>query len=306
MGRRAALVLSEELYRAVVETCPDGIVVADLDGTIIAANTAAAQLHGFERGDELVGANLFQAVSLDDRDQMEKTIGDVLKLGQVRHVEHRLLRCDGTFPADVNISAVRDENGMPLVVVAVVRDMTEQRRLEEDLRHQALHDSLTGLANRVLLYDRLEHALGVASRAGVPVALLLLDLDGFKVVNDRFGHDFGDALLEEVAGRLRSVARESDTVARLGGDEFAIVVPEDVNGALQVAGRVREALVPLVTINQTVVSIGVSIGIARFPEDGQDRATLFRLADTAMYAAKRDRTGCTVYSPDLGSMLGRF
>lgn len=306
MQGNAGLAQSEGLYRAIVETCPDGILVADLKGTIVTANTAAAELHGYERGDELIGVNLFDLVSPDDRLHMEQTLVEVLERGQVRHVEHHLLRRDAPFPADVNLSAVPSEDSSPLFVVAVIHDLTECRRQEEYLRYQALHDSLTGLPNRVLLYDRLEHALDIGKRCRTPVSLLVLDLDGFKEVNDRYGHDFGDAVLEQVAARFQGTLRGSDSLARVGGDEFAVVVADDVGQALHVADRLHHILVESVIIDHRVVKVGASIGIARYPVDGQDRATLFRRADTAMYAAKRSQCGSMVYTPDLGSVLEQF
>ncbi len=303
MERKQALIQSEELYRAVVEICPDGIVVMDLDGTILAANRAAAQLHGYEHGEELIGVNLLDAVSPADRNNMKRTITNVLALGEVRHVEHRLLRRDVSFPADVNLSVMRDSDGRPLMVVAVVRDMTEHRQLEADLRYQALHDSLTDLPNRALLYDLVEQTLEAARPSGSEVCLLLLDLDGFKEVNDRYGHDFGDGLLEQVARRLQGIRQEAETVARLGGDEFAILVDADTATALQLAERVRDVLEPPVYLGHIAVQIGASIGIARYPVDGQDRRALLRCADMALYAAKRDRRNYMVYAPELGRVL---
>ncbi|GGS62183.1 hypothetical protein GCM10010156_21240 [Planobispora rosea] len=174
-----------------------------------------------------------------------------------------------------------------------------QRRIEREAagsRHQALHDALTGLPNRVMLGQRLDEALASAQRTGKSVGLLLIDLDGFKQVNDTLGHHCGDLLLQQVADRLMSVVRTSDTVARLGGDEFAILLPDSVlSGAHDVAARVLAVLGQPVELGDRQARIGGSIGIAVYPGDGGDRQELSRYADAAMYHAKRQRLGMAAY-----------
>ncbi len=194
----------------------------------------------------------------------------------------------------------RDARGVPDAILEIGTDVTARKRAEEELARRALHDALTGLPNRALLLDRLGQALRAAARAGggTAVALLLLDLDRFKEVNDTLGHPAGDALLAEVAARLRAAVRGSDTVGRLGGDEFAVLLPgDDAAGAARVAATVAAALAaPLVVEGQALV-VGGSIGIAACPAHGADVATLLRHADIAMYTAKRTRTGVAVYDP---------
>ena len=168
------------------------------------------------------------------------------------------------------------------------------------LRHQALHDDLTDLPNRALLYDRIEDALAAAERSGEPAALLLIDLDRFKEVNDTLGHDSGDRLLEEVAVRLREVVRRGDTLARLGGDEFAVLlraVPHR-GVAAELAARLQDALARPFTLNGVVAVLDASIGIAHCPEHGTDVHTLVQRADVAMYDAKRSRTSIETYSAE--------
>ncbi len=166
------------------------------------------------------------------------------------------------------------------------------------LQHQVLHDALTGLPNRTLLHDRLAHALRLLGRDATPLALLLLDLDRFKEVNDTFGHQAGDALLRQVAARIRDAVRSSDTVARLGGDEFALLLPgADRDGAVQAAQTLRAALVAPVTVEGQTVHVGASVGIALAPAQGQEAAVLLRHADVAMYVAKRAGSGYAVYDP---------
>jgi len=166
------------------------------------------------------------------------------------------------------------------------------------LQHQALHDALTGLPNRALLHDRLAHTLHLVERGASSLALLLLDLDRFKVINDTLGHQAGDALLRQVAARMRDAVRSSDTVARLGGDEFALLLPgADRDGAVQAAQTLRAALVAPVTVEGQTVHVGASIGIAVTPAHGQEVAVLLRHADVAMYVAKRAGSGYAVYDP---------
>ncbi len=186
----------------------------------------------------------------------------------------------------------------PDLIMQHVEDVTEQRRAEEHLRRQAQHDSLTDLPNRALLHERIGAALGDAPAAPRPLALLLLDLDHFKAINDAFGHHCGDALLRVAADRLRGVVRAGDTVARLGGDEFAVVLPGvGAPGAARVADAIRAALDVPLDIEGHALLVRASIGIALAPTHGTDGTTLLRQADMAMYAAKRGRLGQALYEP---------
>jgi diguanylate cyclase (GGDEF)-like protein len=172
------------------------------------------------------------------------------------------------------------------------------------LQHQALHDALTDLPNRRLLADRLSHALAVAKREVHKVALLYVDLDGFKLVNDSLGHTIGDALLQQVSSRFRRRVRESDTLARLGGDEFAVVLShlEDKQGATVVAEKLLETLASPFLIDDHKITIGASVGISLFPDDSTDAMGLLQQADSAMYDAKRNgKNGLRYYTPELGS-----
>jgi len=171
---------------------------------------------------------------------------------------------------------------------AHIGQFIERKEAEEALRRQALHDVLTGLPNRALLHDRLAQALHAAGRDNTGLALLLIDLDGFKMINDTLGHHQGDLLLREVGARLRAVLRERDTVARLGGDEFAALLPgDDGGGATLTAHKILAALATPVVAEGCRLVVGASIGVALYPTHGTDAATLLRCADAAMYAAKR-------------------
>jgi diguanylate cyclase (GGDEF)-like protein len=168
----------------------------------------------------------------------------------------------------------------------------------EEIEHQALHDSLTGLPNRVLFQDRIEVALANARRTGGRAAVLLLDLDGFKEINDALGHASGDELLRELALRLRRTLRDTDTIARLGGDEFGVVMPAgDVEGVRETAMRIHDAVDEPFEIGGLALAVKASIGGVLFPDDATDSDTLVRFADVAMYAAKRNRTRIELYCP---------
>jgi diguanylate cyclase (GGDEF)-like protein len=184
----------------------------------------------------------------------------------------------------------------------------KQRRVAQRLAHLAYHDPLTDLPNRALLHDRLAQALRVAHRDGTPVALLVVDLDGFKAINDTYGHRAGDRVLQHMATRIRAVLRDPDTVARLGGDEFAVVLPAaDVDGARQAARKVQREIQQPMPIEHRLVTVQGSIGIACFPEHGRSADALLRKADIAMYLAKGDGAGVAVYAPkarDAGRQRG--
>lgn len=186
-------------------------------------------------------------------------------------------------------------------VLVVAQDVTQRKVLERQLEHQALHDALTGLPNRALVVDRLDRALAAAGRRGTQVAVLFLDLDRFKVINDGLGHEVGDRLLIEVARRLRACIRAEDTLARFGGDEFVVLIEEvaDVSIAEAAAARLVDAVKPQIVLDGQEVSIGVSIGLA-LGRAGAHSGDLLREADVAMYHAKRERLGHAVFRPELG------
>jgi diguanylate cyclase (GGDEF)-like protein len=185
----------------------------------------------------------------------------------------------------------------PDLVMVHTEDITERKRAELALAHQALHDALTGLPNRVLLGDRLQQAILTSEREERELALLVMDLDRFKEVNDTLGHHAGDRLLQEIARRLRAALRASDTVARLGGDEFAVVLPGS-SDAPDAAVKLIAALEAPVDLEGHTLALGASIGIALYPQHGQTVESLLRSADVAMYTAKRARSGVAIYAPD--------
>ncbi len=181
------------------------------------------------------------------------------------------------------------------------REIAERRLAEEQLRRQALHDALTGLPNRLLLYDRLEQEILKCSRTAKPLGLLFMDLNGFKEINDTFGHQCGDEMLRQVGSRLSSRLRTTDTVARLGGDEFAVLLPDldDLDKAVEVAHSLLASLVEPLVVEGQQLTVGAAIGIVLCPQHGADPLTLMRRADVAMYAAKHSSQGHSVYSAEI-------
>jgi diguanylate cyclase (GGDEF)-like protein/PAS domain S-box-containing protein len=186
--------------------------------------------------------------------------------------------------------------------VWLLRDASVRQRAEAGLREQALHDPLTGLANRALLHDRLTSAIAVAQRQDTPVSLLMLDLDGFKAVNDTWGHHAGDLVLIEIATRLSGTLRESDTAARLGGDEFVLMLPATpLVGAIETSRALVDFIVAPITIEGKPLTVGASIGIAVFPNHGRDAEVLLAAADSAMYDAKRSGGGYRTFKAHVGT-----
>ena len=217
-------------------------------------------------------------------------------------VEFRMRRQDGSYAWIEEHAQVseRGPDGQPLQIVGVSADVTARKEAEIRLAHLALHDPLTGLPNRRALAEALESSIARSQRSGMPLAVLALDLDGFKAINDRYGHPAGDATLLEVADRLRQIIRRSDFVARLGGDEFAVIVSELTGPApvSRLARRIGTALSTPIALREAVAEIAVSIGVAFYPGDGETTEELLSRADAALYAAKRDRSGC-LFSADL-------
>ena len=186
--------------------------------------------------------------------------------------------------------------------VWLLRDASDRQRAETELREQALHDPLTGLPNRALLQDRLESAIAVAQRQDTPLSLLMLDLDGFKAVNDTRGHHAGDQVLVEIANRLSGTLRESDTAARLGGDEFVLMLPATpLLGAIEASRSLVDFIVAPIAVDGKPLTVGASIGIAVFPNHGRDAQVLLAAADSAMYEAKRSGGGYRTFRAHIGT-----
>jgi diguanylate cyclase (GGDEF)-like protein/PAS domain S-box-containing protein len=295
-----ALARSEELFRSAMEHAPVGMALVALDGTLMEVNHSLARLVGYDDA-ELVGRTFQEITHPDDLDADLDNLG-LLTAGTIDHytMEKRYLTRDGEVVWGLlAVSMARDEQDAPEYYVAQVQDITAARAAQERLEHQALHDPLTGLANRDLLMDRLAHALARSTRSGGRTVVMFCDLDRFKDVNDTHGHETGDHVLVTVAERLRAAVRPGDTVARLGGDEF-VLVAEGVSSPAQqraLAQRVQTVLDQPVVVGGREVRTGASIGVAVAGADADVRSVL-READAAMYRAKARGRGRYELSSD--------
>ncbi len=276
-------------FRALVQTASDVITIVDLDGTVHFASPAVSVMLGWE-ADEIEGHPFTDLVHPEDRDVVVRFLDAALtQQGATRPVVFRMRHRSHTWRnvETIGNNLLDDPNvgGFALTT----RDVTERVHLEQQLRHQAFHDALTGLANRALFADRVGHALSSRRPRQDRLAVLLLDLDEFKTVNDGLGHAAGDQMLVEIGERLRTCVRAGDTVARFGGDEFAVLLERvrDADEAIEVADRVLDHLSRPVTIGDRKLSISASIGIAIETIEHADPDVLIRDADAAMYAAKR-------------------
>ncbi len=288
----ASLAESEARFRSVIESATDAIVLTDAQGVIISWNRGAETIFGYSSS-EILGmpiSSLFANAYSDihtTNPEVNALVGAGLLHPGSTAVEIQGLKSDDTeLPLEISVSSWSTPDGT--YYSGIIRDVTERKSLEDQLTHQALHDPLTKLPNRVLFKNRVEHALSRTERSGSPVAVLFLDLDNFKTINDTLGHSAGDALLITVAERLESCLRSSDTASRLGGDEFAVLIEDTTNtkdGCL-VAERILEALRKPIDIDGKDAFIGASIGIAISSAHASTPSTLLRNADVAMYTAK--------------------
>jgi diguanylate cyclase (GGDEF)-like protein/PAS domain S-box-containing protein len=284
----------EARLQAILDKAADAILTIASDGTLVSANGAAGRLFGYAP-EQMPGLRLEHLLPVAEGDTASGLLRSIAS-GVTHEHEATGWRSDGSaFPLAVSVSEVElpDEH----LFVAILHDLTEQQRAQERIYRLAHHDPLTGLDNRLSLNLRLDQLLAQARRGHAAGAVMFIDLDHFKKINDTHGHQVGDLLLIGVASRLRELLREVDTIARLGGDEFIVLAgstasqPITPDSASQVAVRVVDALsAPFVLQGKTIHS-GASVGVAMFPSDGSDGATLLRHADTAMYAAKSQGRG---------------
>jgi diguanylate cyclase (GGDEF)-like protein/PAS domain S-box-containing protein len=278
--------------RSAFSNAPMGVLLATPDGLLVDVNPAFTRMVG-RSVEELYGTSVLELIHPDDAPAAVEAFAELIERRQTMRHETRLLRRDGSVvPVQVTSSWVDGTpEGDPPHVVAIVEDITDRKALQAALVHRSLHDPLTGLPNRILFNDRLHHALERGRRERTPTSLLGIDLDGFKQINDQYGHPVGDEVLVAVAERLTSVLRASDTAARVGGDEFSIVCensarPEAEALATRLRDRVGE---PLRLTGGLTLPVSVSIGIGSVESDvDPERAfgALVREADDAMYVDK--------------------
>ena len=279
---------ANELAAKVFEFSREGILITDSQMNILNVNQAFTEITGFS-AEEMAGKKSsflfsYQENVLSSARMREKIFAEGYWQGEIRG-----RRKNGEmFPEWLTVTSATNESGKTTHYMYLFSDITEKKHREAELEYLAYHDSLTGLPNRILFNERLSAAIALAQRHNHPLGVLFLDLDGFKQINDTFGHGSGDMLLQQVAQRLSRCVRESDAVARLGGDEFVILLNElsGEHSAEYVTRKIQRLLhLPFILSGQKI-KIGVSIGIALFPDHGADGMTLLEKADAAMYQAK--------------------
>lgn len=295
---RLALLSRQAEAAAIMNTTSDGIITIDAGGVIRGFNRAAENMFGYAEN-EALGSGVSRLMPEPHAREHSAHIANYIRTGQGKVIgkvrEVPALRKDGTvFPIELTVTELK--LGGKRSFTGIIRDITERKRAHEQLQRLAEYDALTGLPNRVLFYDRLRQAMALARRNRRVLALLYLDLDRFKAVNDTLGHDAGDELLKSVGERVQRLVRESDTVARMGGDEFIVILPEIQarEDAGRLAGKIIEALAAPFELHpaeqpRQEVAIGCTVGIALYPGDAQDIDGLIKAADAAMYQGKKAR-----------------
>lgn len=297
---------SEARFRHIMEHAPLGIAITDRDGHFIRVNQAFSNIVGLRQG-ELEEKTISDITYPDDRAISERYMHGLLsKEKHVAKYEKRYIQSDEQpLWVQVSVTMERDRSGAPLYFIHLVEDISKRKEAEQRISFLAHHDRLTGLPNRDLFLDRFSQSIARARRNNKMLALFFLDLDGFKMVNDNYGHEAGDTVLKVVAKRMQSCVRDVDSVARLGGDEFAIVFDEiqDPLDVAPVAEKIIQQLSGMIMVHGGCeCAVGVSIGIAIYPENGTEIDRLMSAADDAMYASKRH--GKSTYTYFKGKALG--
>ncbi|MBF0275556.1 MAG: diguanylate cyclase [Nitrospinae bacterium] len=279
-----------KLAESVFENSIEGILVTDVNGVIKKVNPSFAKTTGYS-AEEAIGKkpNILRSDRHSTafyKDLWKSILNDGEWQGEIWN-----RRKNGeVYPQHMTITAIKNNEGKTVQFSSIFYDITELKRNEEDMKHRAYHDALTDLPNRLLFEDRIHMALNRVKRHhGHQIAIMFMDLDGFKAVNDSYGHGTGDELLQEVAQRLSKIMREEDTVSRLGGDEFTMLFQE-IDGRKdmkQVAERILSSISAPFLIKDKNISVGISIGISLYPDDGDTKELLMKKADDAMYEVKK-------------------
>ncbi|MEX2615327.1 MAG: EAL domain-containing protein [Alphaproteobacteria bacterium] len=282
------------MMRHVVEHSFDGIVTTAPSGIVLSVNPAAMKIFG-QGETNIVGGHIGKLFPELAGSETPEQLARQLHVGEAPHELRGQRGTQSSFPAEVSASRVEQDD--QTVFTAFVRDITERKQQRQTLEHQARHDALTGLPNRVMFQERISEIIAQAAQSESSFAVLLLDLDRFKEVNDTLGHHMGDRLLEQIAIRLGTVVSETDTIARFGGDEFAVILPSARNtaDASDTSRRILSAVTAPFELASLTLEVGGSIGIAMYPEHGDEPESLVKCADVAMYIAKAAQTGVAVY-----------
>lgn len=286
-----ALRENEERYRTIIENIEDGYYEVDLRGKFIFFNDACKAIMGYEK-DEMIGMDFRTMGSAETTGKVFEIYNRVYRTGKPeKRVEWEAVRKDGSCAhVEASISLIRNAEGEPTGFRGIVHDITERKKTEQTIAHLAYHDALTGLPNRMLFRDRLSMSIARWKRKGSMFALLMLDLDKFKDINDTLGHSMGDRLLELAGKRLSGLLRQIDTVARIGGDEFLLLLGDmsREETVSTIAQKILRAFQKPFILDRQERTVTTSIGIAVCPGDGDDEDTLMKHADIALYRAKKE------------------
>ena len=292
---------SELHLRTIIETEPECVKVVGQGGELLEMNAAGLAMFEVDSIENVRGRSLSTFLLPEHRQHFNDLHKRVMR-GESGMLEFEIIGRNGTRRwLETHAAPMRDADGQAISLLGISRDVTERRRSEERIHYLANYDALTGLPNRNLLADHLQYAISLAKRSNGQLAVIFIDLDRFKEINDTLGHSVGDAFLIEVGKRLKAVLRESDTLSRLGGDEFILVLPDtDAQGAANIVDSLLEAVAQPYQVEHYALIVTASIGIAIYPNDGEDPETLLRSADTAMYRAKEDgRSGYRYFTAEM-------
>ncbi|HUE77511.1 MAG TPA: EAL domain-containing protein [Longimicrobiales bacterium] len=295
-----------DLFRTLIEKGGEAFVVLEPSGEVRFTSDNIARVLGIEAQRLRENGGLLDMVSPSDRRRALQALSTVRRAtGATASIELRAWRPDGSEGfLDVRATNLSHHPAVGGILIGL-RDITPRKTFETEIQHLAFYDALTGLANRRFFFEQGTKALALARRHNLPAAILYIDLDRFKQVNDTFGHERGDALLKRVAECLRRCLRDSDVVARMGGDEFAVILTEvrDLDATARVAQRLLDEMPGSAVAEGHDVAVAASIGVAMFPEDGEDLEELLKAADVSMYRAKSDESGIQFYRPELRNIL---
>ena len=305
-----ALRKSEEKYRSILESIKDGYFELDLTGKYTFLNDSMCRIHGYSK-EELLGMNNRQFTDKENAKKIYQVFTKVYNTGETTEsFDWQIIRKNGTKRyVEASVSLKKDSSDKPTGFRGIIRDITERKRAEERIEHLATHDALTGLPNRLMFGQLINHAIQAAQRYQQQFAVLFIDLDRFKIINDTMGHEVGDQLLQEIAKRFKESLRAVDFVGRLGGDEFIILI-EEVDELSQVetlAHKILNAAIKPMVLLGKECRVTASIGISVYPRDGKDEQTLMKNADMAMYFAKEEgKNNYQFYFKDIQSLVESF
>ncbi len=300
--RQQSASAGERRLKSLIQNSSDVIVLVSGDGTVTMVSDACERAWG-QTADALVGKSVFDLIETEDASRIRRLFDESVLVDTAQIASEGKVVCSdgGVKEFELHFANLLDDPDVSGVLLTF-HDLTERKKFEQELAHHAFHDRLTALPNRALFLDRLTHRLKAREIDGNNFAVLFIDLDNFKVINDSLGHDAGDKLLIEVAARLQSVVRPVDTVARMGGDEFTIILDEAANAdeAVEVGERILKALVTPLSLGDREIFVTSSIGVVMASDSTLDAAGLLRDADTAMYEAKGNgKAGVTVFEASM-------